>query len=143
METGLRRLESLQHSHGFLLERIQERPASTRVEAAHAAKMRRETAFGDEAREHALREAGRVSVGGCLERREDIDGSGGHDEVTEAETGRQNLAEGTEIEHAMAAIERVERRQRPAAVAVLAVVVVLEDPGVRAFGPIEQRQPAP
>src|SRR6266700_5501542 len=105
MEPGLRRFESLQHSRGFLLERIQERPASTRVEAAHAAKMRRETAFGYEAREYALREAGRVAVGGRLERREGSDGSCGHDEVTEAESGRQNLAEGAEIEHAMAAIE--------------------------------------
>ncbi len=143
MEPGLGRLGGAQQTLGFALERVQQRHAPARIEHAHAPQMGGEAALFDESRQHALRETGRMPVGGSLERGEGIHRSRGHYEVAEAETRSQDLAEGSEIEHAMAAIQRVERCQGPAGIAILAVVVVLKDPRIRAFGPIEQRQAAP
>jgi len=40
-------------------------------------------------------------------------------------------------------VEGVQRRQRPAGIAVLAVVVVLDDPGVGADGPVQEREAPP
>ena len=64
----------------------------------------------------------------------------GHDEIGKPQAGKQHLAEGAGIEHAPVAIQALQRRQRAADIAVFAVIIVLDDPGVVARRPIQQRQ---
>src|SRR5262245_23813775 len=82
------------------------------IEDAHAAEVRREAAFGEEARDDALVEARGVTVGRRLELREVRNRGLGHDEVAKPQARRQHLAEGPEVEDAVAAVEGVERDRK-------------------------------
>jgi hypothetical protein len=64
------------------------------------------------------------------------------DQVAHAQGGRQHFAESADVEHAGIAIESLQRSDRLALVAVLAVVVVFDDPRPGAPRPVEQVQPA-
>ncbi|RMQ93088.1 hypothetical protein ALP97_05283 [Pseudomonas salomonii] len=61
-------------------------------------------------------------------------------QVTQAQRRERHLAEGADIQHAPTAIQRRQRRQGRAAVTVLAVVVVLDDPTAATLGPGQQLQ---
>ena len=63
----------------------------------------------------------------------------GH-EIADANGGKEHLAEAAHVDHAPGAVEAVERGERPAAVLVLAVVVVLQHPEPMASGVLEQDQ---
>ena len=76
------------------------------IEDAHAAEVRCEAAFGEEARDDALVEARGVTVGRRLELREVPNRGVGHDEVG-CRGPRQHLAEGPEAELLVAAVEGV------------------------------------
>ena len=68
--------------------------------------------------------------------------SQGHHQVGQADTGEQQFAEGARIQHPPMAIQAGKRRERAADIAVLAVVVVLHDPGPGAGGPVQQQLPS-
>jgi hypothetical protein len=57
-----------------------------------------------------------------------VDQIGRHDEVPEAETGKQTLAERSRVDHAILLIETLESGKRTTGVAKLRVVIVLEHP---------------
>ena len=61
-------------------------------------------------------------------------------QVTQAQRRERDLAERPHIQHPPAAIQGRQRGQRRAAVTVLAVVVILDDPATAAFGPGQQLQ---
>ena len=63
-----------------------------------------------------------------------------HHGEAETQRRRQCLAERAAIDHPTGAIEGRERRQRVAAPAEFRIAVVLQDPGIRAARPVEQRQ---
>ena len=65
-----------------------------------------------------------------------------HHHIAHPQRGKQHLAEGADIDHAGPAIHPLERAQRPARVAILAVVVILHDPAVAAPRPREEGEPA-
>ena len=60
--------------------------------------------------------------------------------VGEAQGGHERLRKRADIDHAVVLVETRQGGERPAAEAVLAVVVVLDDPGVVLIGPLEQPQ---
>ncbi|MCY1403571.1 hypothetical protein D9M71_187550 [compost metagenome] len=64
----------------------------------------------------------------------------GQYQVAQAQRREGNLAEGPDVQHPPGTIQCRERRQWVTAVAVLAVVVVLDDPAVPALGPGQQFQ---
>ena len=64
-----------------------------------------------------------------------------HHGEAQAQRRRQSLAERAAVDHPAGAIERGQRRQRMAAPAELRIAVVLQDPGIGAARPVEQRQP--
>lgn len=61
-------------------------------------------------------------------------------QVAQAQRREGDLAEGPDVEHPALSVQRGQRRQRRTAVAILAVVVVLDDPTVGALGPLQQLQ---
>ncbi len=61
-------------------------------------------------------------------------------QVTQAQRRKRHLAEGADIQHPAATVQRRQRSQGRAAVAVLAVVVILDDPAIVALGPGQQFQ---
>ena len=63
-------------------------------------------------------------------------------EIAHAQPRRDRLAEAADVDHPPRAVERLHRGNRIGIVAILAVVVILEHPRIRARGPVEQREPA-
>ncbi|SST10931.1 Uncharacterised protein [Acinetobacter baumannii] len=61
-------------------------------------------------------------------------------QVAQAQRREGDLAEGPDVEHPALSVQRGQRRQRRTAVAILAVVVVLDDPTVGALGPLQELQ---
>ena len=64
-----------------------------------------------------------------------------HHQKADTQRGEHGLGEGAEIDDAAAAIEALHRRDRLTAQAVLAVVVVLDDPGIVPLGDLQEPQP--
>ena len=62
------------------------------------------------------------------------------DQETQAQHGKQRLRERPDVGHAAAAVQALQRLQRPVGEPELAVVVVLDDDRVRALGPRQQRR---
>ena len=85
---------------------------------------------------------GAAAVGEELGARERLDEGARQDEIPDAQRRKHHLREGADVDHALAVVERLQRVERPAAEAVLAVVVVLEDVGARARRPREQARRA-
>ena len=67
-----------------------------------------------------------------------IDFSQRHDEIPQAEAGTQHFAERAAIEDSPRVIQALERGERAAEIAKLAVVVVLDDPCSCLGGPRQQ-----
>jgi hypothetical protein len=71
-----------------------------------------------------------------------------HDQIAKADGGEQHLREGSDVKNTAAAgsaavrVQPLKRRERPAGVTVLAVVVVLDQPGTPPARPGQQLEPA-
>src|SRR5260370_20381221 len=63
-------------------------------------------------------------------------------EVSKPQRGEEEFAESPDVDHARVGIETLQRGDGLAFVAVLAVVVVLDDPGSGALCPLNQPQTA-
>ncbi|MNP31160.1 hypothetical protein D3C76_1242700 [compost metagenome] len=61
-------------------------------------------------------------------------------QVTQAQRGKGDLAEGADVQHPPLPVECCKRGQGRAAVTVLAVVVVFDDPAIAALSPAQQFQ---
>src|SRR5690606_24193629 len=105
---------------------------------AQLAQMTREVSAVHELRNRRLQERRRYAAGYVLGGGKRADHPGGQDQVGEAERRKENLAERPRIDHAPRPIESLDRRERPAQIAELAVVIILDDPGVSPLGPVEQ-----
>ncbi len=101
-----------------------------------------ECAAGDEVGKRLLLEKGAAAVGEELRTRAGLDEGRRQHEVSEAKGGEHDLREGADVDDSLAVVERFQRVERPAAEAVLAVVVVLEHVRAGARGPGEQRMTA-
>ena len=114
--------------------------APTQGGPAHAPDMPLEMPGGHELRHHRLGADLRVphiqraALGKGLDQRRR------QHQVTQAQRRKGDLAEGPDIQHPPLPIQRRQGCQRRAAVAVLAVVVVLDDPAAGALGPGQQLQ---
>jgi hypothetical protein len=67
--------------------------------------------------------------------------SGGGTTAAEPQAGEEHLVEGADINHALGLVEALQGSERPAGVAVFAVVIVLDDPAARLARPGEQLEP--
>ena len=66
----------------------------------------------------------------------------GHHDIADAQAGEEHFREGAEIGDAARAIHALQRGERRAGIAELAVVIVLDDPGIVAPRPVEQGEAA-
>src|SRR5260370_8599822 len=67
-----------------------------------------------------------------------LDEGGGSDDRARLKRRKQNLAERADVDHPRGMVEALERCYGFAVVAILAVIVVLDNPGSRALGPLKQ-----
>ena len=108
------------------------------VDLAHPPDVPCEAAFGHERRQGRLLDVRRVPVGQVA----GLDQSGHQrqrrDEEPEPQRGRKHLRERPDVHHPAPGIQAVQRFQRSAGVAELAVVVVLDEHRVVPLGPVEQ-----
>ena len=112
-----------------------------RIEPAHALQMRGEIALLDEVVDRRLQDQRRELAG---DRDRLVEGHrqfARHDQIADAQRRDQRLAEAADVDDAVGVIEAAQRRHRAAAEAVLAVIIVLDDPGAVALGDVEQLQP--
>ena len=142
VETG-RRARSIEQPAERAVGRVVKGLVALAIDVAHAAQMRGEMALLDEGREHRLdarRHALQEGAGYPLEdRHQRFRGK------IEAEPQRREhrLREGADIDHALGMVGALQRRQRPPVIAELAVIIVLDDPGVTLVGGAEQVDAAP
>lgn len=66
----------------------------------------------------------------------------GDNQIGQAKTREKHLAERPRIEHAIIVIQATERREGPAVVAKLTVVIVFYHPSIDLAGPVQQLQAA-
>ena len=110
------------------------------VERPHATDVGREVALGDEIGERRLVHGRHLLPGESHRRAERIDQRRRHDQIAGTERGEHRLAEGADVDHAPRRIQPLHRRDRPAGVAILAVVVILQDPCARLRRPCQERE---
>ncbi len=122
--------------------RLQQGFAAAGIKLPRAAQMGGEMALGDEAGQRALAQQRRPHRDAIHDPLGGLDQRGRQDKEAQPQRREEQLGEAAEIGDAAGAIERAQRRQRPAAVAILAVEIVLGDPALGSFGPAQQLEPA-
>src|SRR5262249_2739387 len=110
-----------------------------RVEFASAANVTPKMTCGEKVAHGRLLKHGSMSIRQEASGRELVDQLRRNDQVTEAEARQEDVAETPGVNDRTALIEALERRNRATGVAILAVVVVLENPCSCAIGPFEKR----
>ena len=110
------------------------------IEAAHAAEVGGEEALADEVGERRLEEERRILSGDADRRLEALDELRRDDDVGDAERREHRLRQRADIDDAAAVVQALHRRDRMPAEAILAVVVVLDDPGVVLLGDMEEAE---
>ena len=102
--------------------------------------MRAHVAPLDEVGERRLQEERRELAGDAERRRDALEERLGQDHEAEPQGREQQLGEGAEIDDPVGPVDALHRRDRPALEAVLAVEIVLDDPGVQPLGDIEEAE---
>ena len=120
-------------------QRVEQRVAGDGAAPAELPQVALVAAAVDELGERLLLEGRRVAIAQPLGRRERGDQRRRHDHVADPQRREDGPREGADVEDAAAAIESLQRLEPAAVVAELAVVVVLDDQGVGALGPLQQR----
>src|SRR5215475_854199 len=103
--------------------------------------MAREVPGGHEIGNHALLQRCMTQMSQAIEACEPGNLRFRCDEISEAQTRIQDLAEGADIQNPLVAIETLQRRQWASDVAKFAVVIVLDDPGAAGAGPGQKGEP--
>ena len=111
------------------------------VDGAHAPQVAVELAAVEEVGERELVEHRRAAIGEQLGLGDALDELRREDEPAEPEPGRERLAGGAGVDHAVGS-EALQRADRRAVVAVLGVVVVLDDQRVALARPAARRRRA-
>src|SRR5262249_7128172 len=113
-----------------ILDEIGKCAAPLAVDLAHSSNVTRKMSLLEEISERDLIEARGAKSRDERLLSERVDERLRHDQVAEAERGKENLAERADVDDAACPVEAPQRRQRRALVPELAVVIVLEDPRI-------------
>src|SRR5262249_32825431 len=106
------------------------------VQLSHPTDVSYKMAVLDELRQDELRQGRWIRTGHIHGRFDRFRELLRHDYVRKAERGEQNLAERAKVNHPVAIVEPVQRRQRLADIPEFAVVIVLDDPAAGASSPL-------
>ncbi len=123
-------------------DRIDQQLPPLAVERPHAAHVRGQIAVHDELGQHGLLHQLPFAIKLGDARAKRIDELFRHDHVAHPQARKQHLPETADVDHLPGFVESLQRRERPAAVAEFAVVVVLDDPDVVLAREFEQRAAA-
>ncbi len=96
----------------------------------------------DEIGESGLIQVRRAEIIGLPNREKAAYQSGRNHHISETKRRKERFAEGSDVNDARAGIESLHGRHGHAFIAVLAVIVVLDDPGTGTMRPFEQLQAA-
>ena len=113
------------------------------VERARAPQVAGEVAGGDEVGKYLLVERGGLAVGQPLGRDKRGNERGRGDDPADAQGREEDSGATTDVDDAAALVQPLQCRQRRAGVAELAGVVVFDDQGLVAGGPVDQLEPPP
>ncbi|EIP84458.1 hypothetical protein A33K_18901 [Burkholderia humptydooensis MSMB43] len=117
---------------------LEHRIAALQVRVAARPQMLREIAAADEARQRELLRGADRAPDGLRERRHRRAQRRRHDHEAHANSRKKRLVERAAVDHAIAHVERFQRRQRRGLIAEFAVVVVLDHPRAPRMRPVEQ-----
>ncbi|MNF99770.1 hypothetical protein D3C84_826850 [compost metagenome] len=112
------------------------------VELAHALDMAREMPLGHKRGDDGLGQFRTTAEKGLADVFEAFDLRWRHHQVRKADPRKQHLAERAGVEHPSITVQAFQRGQGTADVAVFAVVIVLDNPGLLPAGPLKQFQSA-
>jgi hypothetical protein len=116
---------------------LQECTAPLIVDRASPADVPRQVSVANERGEHALGQQRCVTIRYVLGVDERTDEPLGHDRVRDTQPGKQDLVEAADINDTAVRIHALQRGDRPAFVAIVAVVVVFENIRLLLSGPVE------
>src|SRR5215813_9027598 len=119
---------------------FQERSPSCRVAHPQAMEMAFEKSRSDEINERKLRQAGTSRIQQRLDRAHRLYERVRDYQVPQAEGRKHHFRESAGVEDAAVAVERLQRLERPAGIAVFAVVIILQDKDRLPLAPREQFQ---
>ena len=108
------------------------------IELSHAPNMSSKVSAGDKLCERRLFEQWWVLGSENARGVKRIRQIGRHHQVGQAQRREHDFAECAEVDDAVLTVEPLQSRQRAAGLAVFAVIVVFEDPGVCMVGPFQQ-----
>src|SRR6476661_3523071 len=132
----------LEKAADSLAKEIGKRAAPFAVNTSHPPDVASEVTLLEKIGERGLIEPRRTEAGDQRLLAECVDNRRWNDDVSEPQRRKEDLAEGADVDHASGTIETAERGQRRSLVAKLAVVIVLENPSISFFRPLQQLQPA-
>jgi hypothetical protein len=112
------------------------------VERSHPPDVPREVILDNEISQHCLTESRGGDIHCHANGLKPVDQRSWNDDISQAKRGIQHLAESSDVHDARVAVEALQRGDRHVFVSVFAVVIEFENPGSRAFGLIQQLQPA-
>src|SRR5713101_8957742 len=119
---------------------FQERSPSRRVAHPQAMEMAFEESRLDEINQRKLRQAGTSRIQQRLDRAHRLHERLRDYQVSQAEGRKHHFREGASVEDAAVAVERLQRLDRSAGIAVFAVVIILNDKDGLSLAPREQFQ---
>ena len=123
-------------------QRLEHDVAPAAVDARELADVGEPVALGEVLAHEQLRQRRGAQVGGALAEVELVEHGPRRRGPAQPQAGREDLRERAEVDHELAAVERVQRRQRLALVAQHPVRVVLEHEQLAPAGDLDQPPPA-
>src|SRR5688572_30546194 len=121
---------------------IHDQTVTRTIDFARLADVTGESAAVDELRQHGLDGGRGVPISQKLRLVNGLSKRGWGDDESQAQRGQQRLRERTDVYDSPRRIEHPERFDRTPSEAKLAVVIVLDDRGIVAVGPGQERQSA-
>src|SRR3954447_12475761 len=112
------------------------------IERSHPAQVTGEIALRDEALHRFLNRDWRGGKGGARDSGKTFGDDARQDKISKPQPGKEHFAEGPGVKHASTAIQTLKRWRWNPTMMELAVVVILDNPGALAIGPVEQCKPA-
>src|ERR1700676_3536323 len=100
--------------------------------------MSRKMPLLDKIRNHGLGETRRLAVHQITRRNKCLQKRRRYHRVTKPQAGEKRLVQGPDIDHALAVVETLQRRKRPAAITKFAGIVVFDNPRLGFTGPTEK-----
>src|SRR5215470_1186054 len=116
----------------FSINRVDQRLAAIHIQHSHPAGMASEVSLADEISYDSLIENGGTDVSCIPCSRENMHQVFWHNYVTQAQGGKYHLTKRTYVDDPTIGVQALQRRNRAAVKSIFAIVVILDNPRLRA-----------